>query len=172
MAEFFDQAVSRPLLSFVPAWIHPNDLTRSRPGDASRRGSGCHGGQGVHHRRAFVHRMGSRSVDYRRDDHRTGRDPRSHPADQEMARQTLGCQSFRRGQGLVADIRTLFRSHAKRRSGMAVIADVHPRHHVRDTLSRRTCSRSLLASRRVVLFVYLIRSMGEGGTSPPLPHRH
>jgi phosphatidylglycerophosphate synthase len=30
MAEFFDQAVSRPLLSFVPAWIHPNDLTIAR----------------------------------------------------------------------------------------------------------------------------------------------
>ncbi len=30
MAQFFDQAVSRPLLSFVPAWIHPNDLTFAR----------------------------------------------------------------------------------------------------------------------------------------------
>jgi phosphatidylglycerophosphate synthase len=30
MAEFFDQAVSRPLLSFVPEWIHPNDLTIAR----------------------------------------------------------------------------------------------------------------------------------------------
>lgn len=30
MAQFFDQAMSRPLLSFVPAWIHPNDLTIAR----------------------------------------------------------------------------------------------------------------------------------------------
>ena len=30
MAQFFDQAISRPLLIFVPEWIHPNDLTVAR----------------------------------------------------------------------------------------------------------------------------------------------